>query len=144
MLIIFLLIGTMLQDIFSDNKVEEVLECNELGRVVKNLKGTLICLQNIRSANRNLDTLLLTFESIGIDCDIISFSETWGKCGNIGKISGYDVFESKSLDNRASGSALLTKENLRAIVIIPGIAPPEMVDVCIVSLERLNTSPTGS
>lgn len=99
---------------FEDLIETERLSWNEFQEKKINLTGTITCLQNIRSAKKNLDYLMIYLESLQTRIDVIGLTETWGGVKDVTKVTGYEIFESGNYSNQASGVGILVRSSLKA------------------------------
>lgn len=131
---------------FVDNEEEqffsETLSTSDFRENWEKLEGTTFCLQNIRSGTKNFDNFLGYLESFTRKIDIITLTETWGNLGNIDPPGGYQIFNSKGMSNKCSGSSILTKNSLKAKefnIVVNEI--PELVDTCFITINNLDVKP---
>lgn len=122
------------QDTYYDGGGLCIQKNSEIGSQIKKLVGLRMGVQNIRSINKNWDSMSLLLESLDLNLDFICLSETWGYFGEVGKSSGYDAFNSSKYENRASGASILVKKSLNAEILEPLLAPPRFIDVILVKI----------
>lgn len=121
-------------DLYEDYGTKNVLDVKGFEAEKKNLEGITFCLQNIRSATKNLDVFFSLINSLNVSIDIFSFTETWGQKGDMGFVQGFDLFTSKAIGNKASGSCLYVNSTFNASEVTLNIDVPKFVDSCIVDM----------
>lgn len=120
---------------FLDYIGDSNLSLNGFKKINVNDKGLSLMLQNIRSATRNFDNLLVSLKDSGVVFDILCLVETWYEKGNLPQVDGYCLFQATSGLNKSSGVAILVDKPLNPIKWEPDIDSiySKMFDYCFVS-----------
>lgn len=108
-----------LEDITSSSSYKSsVVECYKY--IGKNSKTLTLLHLNVRSINKNFDSLRLLLCALNIQCDILILSECWlSKVVNLPELEGYKSYSTKNIKNQNDGVVIYVKNYLNYIVHEP-------------------------